>query len=284
MTDDGRKKNTSARAALVIILACIAVLLLAAAVMVSIGIYGNGKGIGSILRQDPADYESYGYESSGRKEKNGRTKKEAENISDLMEADVGSYVQFGSYEQDNDLSNGKEPIVWLVLAKDGNRMLVISRYALDSMKFDSSNYRVAWMNSRVRGWLNKNFLNSAFSEEEISAIVDSAVPGDGKTEDTTDKVFLLSADEADEYFSSDSERACTPTKYAVENGAYGGEKKRSGTHCKWWLRSTGNAYCAIACVTGGGEVCRPGIIATNTDVCIRPAIWIDPDKLDQNGK
>ena len=114
--------------------------------------------------------------------------------------------------------------------------------------------------------------------------MDSAVPGDGKTEDTTDKVFLLSADEADEYFSSDSERACTPTKYAVENGAYGGEKKRSGTHCKWWLRSTGNAYCAIACVTGGGEVCRPGIIATNTDVCIRPAIWIDPDKLDQNGK
>ena len=30
---------------------------------------------------------------------------------------VGTYVTFGSYEQDNDLSNGKEDIEWLVLAR-----------------------------------------------------------------------------------------------------------------------------------------------------------------------
>lgn len=42
---------------------------------------------------------------------------------------VGSYITFGSYEQDDDITNGKEPIEWLVLAKKNNRMLVISRYA-----------------------------------------------------------------------------------------------------------------------------------------------------------
>ena len=46
----------------------------------------------------------------------------------IKQADVGHYVSFGSFEQDNNLNNGKEEIEWLVLAKEGNKVLLISRY------------------------------------------------------------------------------------------------------------------------------------------------------------
>ena len=56
----------------------------------------------------------------------------------LSNASVGSTVFFGSYEQDNDTANGKEDIEWIVLAKEGNKLLVISKYALDCQKYNST--------------------------------------------------------------------------------------------------------------------------------------------------
>ena len=38
---------------------------------------------------------------------------------------VGSVVTFGSYEQDGDFSNGKEPLEWDVIGQDGNRYLLM---------------------------------------------------------------------------------------------------------------------------------------------------------------
>ena len=49
----------------------------------------------------------------------------------LKAAKVGSFILFGEYEQDNDESTGKEAIEWLVLDKQEDKMLVISRYGLD---------------------------------------------------------------------------------------------------------------------------------------------------------
>ena len=48
----------------------------------------------------------------------------------LSEAEVGSCVFFGSCEQDNDTSNGKEDIEWIVLAKEGNQALEYFRKQL----------------------------------------------------------------------------------------------------------------------------------------------------------
>ena len=45
---------------------------------------------------------------------------------------IGEILSFGAYEQDNNTSNGKEEIEWIVLDKKDDRMLVISRYALDN--------------------------------------------------------------------------------------------------------------------------------------------------------
>ena len=62
----------------------------------------------------------------------------------LSRAQVGDYVEFGSYEQDAISSNGKENIEWLVLAREGNQMLVISKYALDCQQYNTSSISVTW--------------------------------------------------------------------------------------------------------------------------------------------
>ena len=49
----------------------------------------------------------------------------------LSDVSVGSIIKYGYYEQDNDLSDGKEEIEWLVLNKTGNKVYVISKYVLD---------------------------------------------------------------------------------------------------------------------------------------------------------
>ena len=91
----------------------------------------------------------------------------------LRAANVGSYVYFGEYEQDDDTSTGKEAIEWLVLAKEEDRMLMISRYALDCKPFNTEDGEAFWMKSSLQGWLNNGFYESAFTAEEKSVILDS---------------------------------------------------------------------------------------------------------------
>lgn len=55
----------------------------------------------------------------------------------LMKTDVGGTVFFGTYEQDNNASNGKEDVEWLVLEKKDNRLLVVSQYGLDSQTYNT---------------------------------------------------------------------------------------------------------------------------------------------------
>ena len=49
----------------------------------------------------------------------------------LADAEVGDHVSFGTYEQDSDDSNGPEEIEWIVLKVEPDRVLLISKYALD---------------------------------------------------------------------------------------------------------------------------------------------------------
>jgi len=64
---------------------------------------------------------------------------------------------------------------------------------------DSNN----WSKSEIRRWLNAEFLNNSFNESEQKRIINSELSDVG----TTDKIFLLSKKETDEYFSSESDRA-----------------------------------------------------------------------------
>ncbi len=79
---------------------------------------------------------------------------------------VGSYVKFGSY------GANKSPIEWLVLKKEGGKLLIISRYVLDYHKYD--NYS-RWRGSSLREYLNNDFFNSCFSKQEQDKILETRV-------------------------------------------------------------------------------------------------------------
>ena len=200
-------------------------------------------------------------------------------VEKLKVAKVGDYVFFGAYEQDNNTSNGKENVEWLVLEVKDSKALVISKYALDCKKYNTSYTDVTWKTCSLRKWLNNDFLGAAFSAYEKAMIPTVTVSADKNPEYSTnpgnatqDQVFLLSITEAIKYFSSDSARQCEPTDYAVANGAYvyGGN-----SNCCWWLRSPGRTQRNAADVLSDGDVYEDGDGVHCSGGAVRPALWID---------
>ncbi len=158
---------------------------------------------------------------------------------------VGDIVYFGHYEQDNDLSNGQEPIEWIVLSVDDDNIRLLSKYALDAVCYnETTDYNLTWENSSIRQWLNIDFYYSAFSETEQKCIItsrvrmnyDDAVPGN----DTYDKVFLLNTSDALAFFENDEARKCYPTEYAKIRGAY--VDPNVSTTSYWHISSGGDEY------------------------------------------
>lgn len=202
-----------------------------------------------------------------------KTKDQLKNIK------VGSYINFGAYEQDNNTSNGKEDVEWLVLEIKDGKALVISKYALDCKQYNTSYTDVTWETCTLRKWLNNDFLGAAFSADEKSMIPAVTVSADKNPEYSTnpgkatqDQVFLLSIPEENKYFNSASARQCKPTDYAVANGAH---INSSNGNCYWWLRSPGYGKNRAAGVLSDGDVYEAGYYVNIVDNAVRPALWID---------
>ena len=187
---------------------------------------------------------------------------------------VGTIMMFGSYHHQS--GRKKEPIEWLVLAIEVGRALLISKYVLDCKKYNEKKENVTWETCTLRKWLNEEFLNTAFSQFEQAKIQSTRIDNPNNTRygtkggnATTDKIFVLSIDEAEKHFSSKAARECNPTKYAKHNGA----SVDSG-NCNWFLRSSGNDSNFAAYVLSLGIVNVYGLGVDSTDVGIRPALWI----------
>lgn len=199
---------------------------------------------------------------------------------------VGDTLVFGTYEQDNDTTNGKEDIEWLVLTKENNKILVVSDKALDCKPYNQSRDYVTWETCSLRNWLNNDFINAAFTAEERAMIPTVTVSADMNPEYNTnpgnatkDRVFLLSIVETEKYFTSDEARKCVPTEYAISNGAYTSDSYTKGgkVTCWWWLRSPGGNRNRAAYVDLDGSVFRNGYFVSYDDGSVRPAMWISID-------
>lgn len=93
--------------------------------------------------------------------------------------------------------------------------------------------------------------------------------------DTWDKVYLLSVNEANEYFDNDDERKCQYTKYvAAEKFSYivSGAFKDS---CSWWLRSPGKSQYYAQSVDIYGNANNTYFYRVNNYLPVRPVLWID---------
>ena len=237
---------------------------------------------------DSGDYKAAYMLLDGLSYRDSAEKLKSAKQAQIKNAKVGDIVYFGTYEQDNDTSNGKENIEWRVLAKENNRVLVISDKALDRQPYNSSyTEEVTWENCSLRKWLNGTFLNKAFSTEEQAQIQNTTVSADNNPQystnpgnATTDKVFLLSINEVEKYFNSDEARKCAPTAYAKAQGASTSDtfKTPSGAAtCWWWLRSPGDDQSSAAYVYFGGDVFELGNYVFSGLNAVRPAMWITID-------
>lgn len=201
-------------------------------------------------------------------------------------APVGSIVKFGRYEQDGNLDNGPEDIKWIVLAREDNKLLLISKYSLlpngyvsdeEFWECDKKNIplNLAWESSAARSVLNGEFYSQAFTEEECKKIALTTVIPDkdpsGNTTDeptTQDFIFILSASEAIKYFRNDRARACNVTNYLVQRD------EMKAKFSEWWLRSLGEIDGCMALIEGYGAIYHRGSSASSV-YQLRPALWLD---------
>ena len=207
----------------------------------------------------------------------------------LEDAVAGTIVEFGFYEQDNDFSNGTEPIEWLVLEIRDGKVLLFSLEGLDCLPYNEEYVDITWEDCTLRGWLNDEFYNNAFSAAEKDRIEETWLTNPDNSEygteggnDTQDKVFLLSMEELEWYFPLDENgenrhSAVRPTAYALERGAGGwntGGKWNHG-YCRYWLRSPGEVQDKATFGFIAGYVFHPGMLVSHDDLAVRPAIWIE---------
>ena len=183
--------------------------------------------------------------------------------------ETGDIITYGCYEQDNDSSNGAEPIEWLVLANEGDRALVISKYGLDCKPYNETEDSAKWADSSLREWLNNRFLVTAFNADE-QKYIGTSHPVNSGAEDTEDRIFLLSIEEAELYFKSSDDRACVVTAFAIERGV---DARESTGTADWWLRSPGEEDDEVACVDYDGDIDDEGE-DTDSRNAVRPAMWI----------
>ena len=180
-------------------------------------------------------------------------------------AKVGDYVKFGSYPQTS--NGGVQPIEWQVLSIENGKMLVISRYGLDAKRFYSSSNN--WSNSEIRKWLNGDFYNKVFTEQEKKSINLFNLSDVG----TSDNVFFLSKAEAEKYFANNEARKCKATEYAKKNGAW----VNSDTGCSWWWLRSPNPYDRssrrVYYVNTDGSFNYNDVCGGNN--LVRPALWIN---------
>lgn len=134
---------------------------------------------------------------------------------------------------------------------------------MDAKPFNEKyEYRsITWRECTIRTWLNKDFINRAFTVEEQSAILLANVDNSssqgydkrGKSysvDNTKDKVFLLSYAEANKYLyvphdDDNTKFRVVPTAYAKAQGAWMSDvdKTADGEVAGWWWsRSPGNDW------------------------------------------
>ena len=220
---------------------------------------------------------------------------------------VGEIVCFGHYEQDNDLSNGKEPIEWVVLDVQDGKSLLMSKYLIDAQPYNIGNNSNIWKDCSLREWLNTSFYLTAFSDDQKRYIIETEVDNsssqdyswwsEGGSDNTKDRVFVLSYTESELYKDLIILNEHQTTEYTRNIGKsrdmhFYGDKINAG----WWRRSPGPTqglgmvwYSSFNMFDLSNE--RPIHQLLSDYFGVRPILWIDlnelqthPDILESAGK
>lgn len=150
---------------------------------------------------------------------------------------------------------------------------------MDCKQYHSENVETTWEECDLRKWLNNDFLEVAFSDDERKKIKVSNLKNDDNSEfetsggkSTKDLVFCLSMTETEKYLRCHKDRKCEPTAYSLEQGVSVDFDDKS--HCYWWLRSPGCKQ-DYAAIVDGQDALEFGFSSVSYDGCaVRPTLWI----------
>ncbi len=150
------------------------------------------------------------------------------------------------------------PIKWIPLSIDlkTRTMLIIAEKPICDKPYNKEFIDVTWEKCTLRKWLNEDFYSSFTDEEKAKIAKTTVVNSDNKKygtkggNDTTDKIFLLSIDEAEKLFANDATRAV---------GSW------------WWLRSPGCFQDYAASVYDSGLLIHDGSYVRH-ESGVRPAL------------
>jgi hypothetical protein len=205
-------------------------------------------------------------------------------------AETGETLTFGAY-------------VWRVIDKNDNMTLIITDEVIEFRPYHDVFDFVTWEQSDLRTWLNGEFYMS-FSETDRGRIRETNIENKNNPwyyaeyegsewaprggNDTRDRIFLLSIEEALRYFGNGGQLpAPSPEMYVTGGFSDAYDRARvaysarptpwgapEGTPCTWWLRSPGGNADYAAIVYGDGDVQVYGDGVYRGGRGVRPAMWI----------
>ncbi|MBR1454086.1 MAG: hypothetical protein IJ593_05535, partial [Lachnospiraceae bacterium] len=184
---------------------------------------------------------------------------------------------FGTYPQNDTSGNQYEPIRWKIITQNENEALLIPEKIIDDQAYHNSSVNITWENSDIRSWLNNTFITNAFTNNQISTIIEKTIHTIGHQTypdmDTLEKVFLMSSGEVDGYASKMGSVTAQATEYAkakndralrVENG-----------NSRWWLRNLYRNYEAYIVGFNGYLPWDRGVTYEKYSGGVRPVLYVD---------
>ena len=178
-----------------------------------------------------------------------------------------------------------EKITWQIMKNDQNGILLLADKAIETAPYNDEYADIGWDGSTLRKFLNNDFLNMAFSEDEKNAmqtinvipvknpdygVVTGAYVDDFVTipsiDDLVDGIYSIKEGRKDESVT----RSSTATEYACAKGTH----LDTTGKCKWWTRTCGVKENMGSFVGPVGIISCDGYYVNGDEIGVKPMIYI----------
>lgn len=259
-SSSSKKKSLGKMAAVIVVLGCI--------VIGAFSMLSRGKNSSTSNENGVSDNSVNGVTSKQEKQESESTIQSSQVQENSAKVKQASDIRNAKQEQEavknakegDSIIFGENDLKWRVLKKQEDEALLITEGIVADKPYNENGGEATWENCTLRKWLNEDFYNDTFTEEEKEFIKmttlsnpDNPEYGTDGGNDTKDKIFLLSIQEQQKYFDSNEDRAV---------GDW------------WWLRSPGQSDYGAAGIGTTGFPHKFGI-GTEDSNAVRPSLWID---------
>ncbi|MDO5564456.1 MAG: DUF6273 domain-containing protein [Eubacteriales bacterium] len=192
------------------------------------------------------------------------------NIDNVRSLKIGNMVYFGKNE-------------WIIIEKDKDKIKLLSKNIIKTKPFNNTRDLITWKESNLRQYLNTEFYEEYFDEEEKKRIIEMELSHHNSVAYATesdiakeyiinvkDKVTLLSYNEIYNnpiyklFLKSKGTKKAYSEGLYIDNVAYG----------YYWLRDTGSFFHNAMFVDDNGEINKSGYYVDTQTIGVRPIIYI----------